>query len=136
MTRNELFRHLADAGVAKAVAHFSGGNDSGGVEDIYFLDDTGTRVEKPGLLHDHVYGEDYDKYYQPRANSFEWTLKYDAPLGLHLRDALEKPVYDRYGSFAGEFYVDGEVIFDVAAKTVKMEADQSVSDYEHYSFDV
>lgn len=41
MERSEVFALLAAKGAAKAVVHFSGGNDEGGVDGIELLDKDG-----------------------------------------------------------------------------------------------
>jgi hypothetical protein len=47
-----------------------------------------------------------------------------------LADALSDPVFEAYGTFAGDFDVTGDVIWDVEEKTVQMIRDER-SDYEH-----
>ena len=126
LTKDQVFDLLAAADLAKVVVHFSGGNDSGSVEEIYFLDADGKRVERPGLVADGWEGLTYQDLYDYNQDTYEWTLKPTAPDKHKLRDALEAPVYSVYGSFAGDFYVDGEVIYDVAERDVKMTRSEQV----------
>ena len=54
--------------------------------------------------------------------------------GAHrLAEALSQPIYDEYGGFAGQFEVEGRVIWDVSKATVSMEgseAEESPEDEE------
>ena len=58
----------------------------------------------------------YEDYYGNAEEPFE---------GAHrLAEALSQPVYDEYGGFAGEFEVEGRVIWDVSKATVSMEGSE------------
>ena len=50
-----------------------------------------------------------------------------------LTKALCEPVYDKYCSFAGEFYVDGKVIYDVEKETITMTGSEEVPSYESFN---
>ena len=51
--------------------------------------------------------------------------------GAHrLAEALSRPVYDEYGGFAGEFEVEGRVVWDVSKGTVGMEGFEAGEDSE------
>lgn len=103
------FRAIRLRGAVVAVVYFSGGGDSGGVDRIELLDAAGDEVGKVG--------EDDS-----------------LPDGTSLWDVLGKPVYDRYYSFAGEFYVDGTVTWDVVIGEVNMERDErSTEDGDDYN---
>ena len=99
---------LKSAGYTGAVVEFSGGNDDGGVNHIVLINADGNEVAR------------------------DYGFAYDNPLGK----LLAEPVYDRYYSFAGEFYVEGRVTFDVAAGTVTLQGDEQVYDYVGFSEEV
>ena len=46
------------------------------------------------------------------------------------RQALSQPVYDEYGGFAGEFEVEGRVVWDVPKGTVIMKGSEAGEDSE------
>ncbi len=49
---------------------------------------------------------------------------------MSLAQALSAPVYDRYSSFAGEFSVSGEIVWEVGTQRVYMKGEESVDHYE------
>jgi hypothetical protein len=110
MSRTEVFAELASRGADRAVVQFSGGNDEGGPDSIMLYR-----------------GEDemHTLYAWPCEPNTAST-KADADL----TDALSDPVFEEYGTFAGDFDVTGEVIWDVEGETVQMIRDER-SDYEH-----
>jgi hypothetical protein len=111
MTRPEVFAELASRGADRAVVEFSGGNDEGGPDSIT------------------LYGGE-----APVCTLSVWPYERDATsekkADARLADALSDPVFEAYGTFAGDFDVTGEVIWDVEEKTVQMIRDER-SDYEH-----
>lgn len=100
MDRKELFAELRRRGAARAIANFSGGHDEGGVDDIQLLSETGFPV---GTI-------------QP------WGAE---GIEKEIADVICEPVYNRYYSFAGEFYVNGTVTWDVEKETVVMTGSES-----------
>lgn len=123
---------LRERGIVKVEVHFSGGNDEGGADDVTatLKDGTQTRLN-PGNAH-----QDW--------NSKEWVVgAYDETHKYATRPAtpgevaeatlselLEAPVYDTYDSFAGEFYVDGTVTWDVDAGTCTMTRSEQVMTHD------
>ena len=100
MTRAEVFGRLRELGAVAAVVPFHGGYDEGFTEDITLKDAGGNPVA--------VIREDYYGAEEPF-------------VGAHrLAEALSQPVYDEYGGFAGEFEVEGRVIWDVPKAAVSM----------------
>lgn len=97
MTRQELFAAMQAQGYSKVVAHFSGGHDEGGVDSV-----TAYRGDEEIDL-----GEAY--------NSSDSIVKY-----------LVDAVGGRYGGFAGDFYVDGNVTADLLARTVEMSGSEEI----------
>lgn len=96
-----IFDDLKKRNVSKAIVHFDGGNDDGGVSSIEFLSKDGSVVK--GLSED-----------------------------AKLEEELGNPIYMRYGSFAGEFYVSGELIYDVENKKTTWNNVNEESTYEEY----
>jgi hypothetical protein len=108
LDRAGAFATLTRLGADRAVVEFSGGNDEGGPDTITLFK-----------------GEDALRTLPT------WWQPGDAEKDLvALSDALSDPVFEAYGTFAGDFDVTGEVIWDVPAKTVQMIRDER-SDYQH-----
>lgn len=122
MNVSQAMRKLMDRGVAKVKVSFSGGGDEGGVESIVLYDNNGTNI---GTLE-----ESYDGYtYNPVTKQYEQKgLTEDQEIAK----VLGKPVYDKYYSFAGEFYVSGTVDWDVFKGTHKMSGQESHEYYEDF----
>lgn len=140
MTQAQAMMFLRLRGVAKVVVHFSGGNDEGGADTVEFLAADGSEVPVPEsnayrtskwnnktrAYEDlgYIVGSWVDGKYSHRpATDEEIQL-------ARVRTVLEQPIYDSYGSFAGDFHVEGKVVWDVARGTYKMGGQQS---YEHYA---
>lgn len=92
MTQNEVFSELLNLGVNLVSCDFYGGNDEGGCESITVTMSDGTVKYIP------VWKE---------------AGPNDLSVSQNLKEALQKPIYDKYGSFAGEFTVNGKLIWDV-----------------------
>jgi hypothetical protein len=45
---------------------------------------------------------------------------------------LSGPIYEKYGTFAGEFYVNGTLVWDVGARNVYMQGQESNTVYEPF----
>lgn len=110
MTRAEVFAELASRGAERAVVAFSGGNDEGGPDSITLF------AEEDELSSLSVW---------PAGERSAEEQRED-----RLADALSEPVFEVYGTFAGDFDVAGEVVWEVDAKTVQMVRDER-ADYEH-----
>lgn len=137
---------LRDRGVAKVVIQFSGGNDEGGADGVDFLDADGNKVE--GIDNGaHVYENETWDSVNRRYVSQGWIVSaYNRAEGRYedreatadeiaiakLTSILEAPIYDRYGSFAGEFHAYGTVTWDVAAGTHEMHGQESHEVYEDF----
>jgi len=124
MTKSEVFAELTRRGIKRVEVEFSGGGDEGGCDGITLFDIAGKETE----LKEHwgSYGADFNSR-KPEKNATA-----DDVLSM----ALCKPVYDKYYSFAGEFHVHGTVTWDVAAKTCKMNGQESVETYEEFEDEV
>ena len=126
---------LANASVATVLIEFSGGNDEGGPDAITYLDAEGDIVTG---LSANAYNESGSRF-DPETKRFvenpqRWVVyennsKRDAtPEEIKRGQAarvLEHPIYDLWGSFAGEFYVHGTLTWDVAAGTYTLSGQES-----------
>lgn len=134
-TRSAM-QSLAAAGVTTVEIEFSGGNDEGGVDEMRFLDAGGNTVEMPKsnahesrywtggkevnegwMVYDRSLGDTYAEQKRPATDEEIRVAKIDK--------VLTAPIYARYYSFAGEFYVHGTVTWDVAAGTHDMSGQES-----------
>ncbi|HTZ62679.1 MAG TPA: hypothetical protein VMB51_01090 [Solirubrobacteraceae bacterium] len=110
LSRSEVFAALSARGADRAVVEFSGGNDEGGPDAITLFageETVATLRLWPGAS-------------QSDAERAE----------IELSDALSAPIFERYGSFDGDFDVYGELIWSVAGQTVKLICDER-AEYEH-----
>ena len=101
--KGATFNLMTAMGIKRAVVSFSGGNDEGGVDEITAYNADGGEI---GFGSTDRWGQ--------------------------LEELLGRPVYDQYSSFAGEFYVDGEVTWDLSDRTVKMKGNERVDAYEGF----
>ncbi len=109
MSRTEVFAALASLGADVAVVLFSGGNDEGGPDSIT------------------LYRGEEELYALP---TWHGGGELVAGADPELPDALSEPVFDAYGSFAGDFDVCGEVIWELKGEKVKIVKNER-ADYEH-----
>lgn len=122
LSRSEIFQRLQGLGAAKATVEFSGGGDEGGVDSITLYDGEGN--ELPVKVEENYSGSRWN----PATSQYE-PVEPDTPV-QELATALGAPVYERYGSFAGEFYVSGTVDYDVPTGSVKLNKSERVESYE------
>ncbi len=144
----EAMQVLLAAGVVTVKVSFSGGNDEGGPDGTTFLDAAGNEVTRP-LSHAHEGTE-----WNPDTKAWEsvgWIASgpWDREAGrANYRSAtdeevqwakvaavLEAPIYDRWGSFAGEFYVHGTCTWDVATGTHRLTGQESHEEYDDFSYE-
>ena len=141
MSRDEVFGALEEQGVDRAVVHFSGGHDEGGADAIHlerFISEAGEAgadeaganeaedsesLERVAKLREHVWPEGRGL----TANE-KWALR--------LAQSLAAPIYDAYYGFAGEFYVEGTLVWDVAARRVSMSGQESVERHEDFDNEI
>lgn len=99
MTKQQALQVLAKEGIVEAHVHFSGGNDEGGPDSVTFVKADGSKEEAAWWGNDSIDSE--------------------------LLEALAQPIFNKYYSFAGDFYVHGSVVWDVTKGTVEMSGDES-----------
>lgn len=111
MDKEAVFSKLEEIGAAKVVVCFSGGHDSGGADFVRITLGDGSSKD-----------------------IYEWTREEgeQTEAETELAKILSEPVYEQYGSFCGEFSVQGEIIYDLADRTVVMEGSESVESYEGF----
>lgn len=129
MDRSQVFAHMNANGIAKIVVSFSGGNDEGGADGMTAHLTNGTTKEmQPGEIAYQEWPEnswvvhDYD---QATHTSTKRPATPEEIALTELNEALEGPIYDTYGGFAGEFHVSGVLTWDAAARTAKMTGEES-----------
>lgn len=124
MTKKEVFEMLEKLNIAKVIVEFSGGGDEGGADSISAYNENNEVVELP-------------KFGKQRVSRFDHTQEkwvYDRELTEteKMLEALEKPIEDKYGGFDGDFYVSGEVVWDVKKKKVLLSGKESVQHEESF----
>jgi hypothetical protein len=125
MDNAEVFRRIREWGAARAVVEFSGGNDEGGADSIVLYDREGEMI---GEVHGHYAGGHWD----PEKGRFvEVPPTPEQRIEAELAEALEGPVYEEYGGFAGDFSVSGRVTWDAQTGKVSMSGEES----EYVPFD-
>lgn len=105
-TRAKAWEMLAEIGAVKADVEFSGGHDEGGVDGIAITLGDGSRLD-----------------------TCDWPRDEEKNPHWRLAELLALPVYDKYYSFAGEFSVHGNVVWDVAEKKVMMDGSETVEEW-------
>lgn len=124
MERSKVFELLAAKGAAKALVHYSGGHDEGGVNAIQLLDKDETEIGQIEEFYgpEQVWNAELKKYIDGPAPTEEQELS----------KALCAPVYDKYYSFAGEYSVSGEVTWDVTTRKVAMTGEESFESWDSF----
>ncbi|MEO6159053.1 MAG: DUF6878 family protein [Ilumatobacteraceae bacterium] len=132
MDKNTLFRTLSAKGITKVVIHFSGGNDEGGADSALATMTDGSEQSLPDQysVHQDWQTKQWVTYDEKTRAQRPATAEEQA--AAVLSQALEQPIYDRWGSFAGEFSVDGTLTWDVLAQSVKLDGQESVEHYESF----
>lgn len=115
MNKQEVYTKLQELKIGKVEVEFSGGGDEGGVDSISLIKD-----------------DDPDQI----INVNLWGSKEDNPLDADLVEALSNPVYDAYGTFAGEFSVYGTLIWNAVEMKCYMKGSETVSTYEPFDNEI
>ena len=123
-------KKLREMQVREVAVNYSGGNDSGGVENIVVKYEDGTRPE----ISDQDFWEEpsIPSRYNPETHKYE--KEREMTEDEWLREVLCQEVYNIYGGFAGECSVDGKIIWDVRENKIENSGEEevySVNSYEN-----
>lgn len=123
ITRQEIFEWIKEQGAEKCVVSFDGGGDEGGVREIKLInkDNVIKTLEEQYVEEQYIWNEMTKKFETP-----------EIPHSVRINKAICEPVYDKYGSFAGEFNVSGQVTWDATNNTVKIDGSESVESWEDF----
>ena len=124
-TREKIFRELIRCNVATVEVPFSGGNDEGSVSRIRLFNADGAEIQ---VLEEAYIPSEYDE------KTKSWKPTREMTRDEMLAEALSRPVYDKYGGFAGDFSVDGKVCWNVKERKVTESGERSCS--ESYDDDI
>ena len=123
------------------VGEFSGGHDEGGFDTAYFADDNSEAITIPEeeknsfkkwVDTENIYT--FENAKQKRTTFYSTTTNKRVDVLEELEDILYKSgCLEEYGSFAGEFNVNGTVKLDVFTYKWQMDGNQSVEQYETVS---
>ena len=122
LDRNEIFEKLELRKVTSVSVAFSGGDDEGYCEEIILIHGDGSA----STLSEPYISTTYDSVKQ------QWVYSRELTDDEVLAESLCKPIYDEFGSFAGDFSVDGHLIWNVKEKTaiLKKNIATRVSEYD------
>lgn len=131
----ECRQALRSLGVTKVVVHFSGGNDSGGADSIEAFTAADEPVEIPqsdAYVRNTWTGSTYvdEGWHVSEWKDGKRTSRPATDEEIHwaeFSNELERPIYDRWGSFAGDFDVQGTVTWNIATGLYDMEGEESFS---------
>ncbi len=123
------------------IGEFSGGHDEGGFDSAYFADENDKAITIPEeeknffnkwVDKDNIYIFENEK--QKKTTFYSTTTNKRVDVLEELEDILYKSgCLEEYGSFAGEFNVNGTVKLDVFTYKWEMDGNQSVEQYENIS---
>jgi hypothetical protein len=125
------------------VGNFSGGHDQGGFDDVMFADKDKNEItilpkDKDDLI---IFADKSELFTYQAENSKDILIfkktSYEQ-FDFNNRDTLETLMYnsgclEEYGSFAGEFSVNGTVNLDVFTGKWAMEGQETLEQYESFS---
>lgn len=109
-TKAKVFEMLKARGATKAVLHYQGGNDEGGVDDVHLF-------IRPAVGGEPI-SVDLDPY------------SYSGGPDAELVALLEEPIDSKYGSWAGEFSAYGTLTWDAEAGTVVLNDNYDPGNYD------
>ena len=141
----EILQNLKDTftnlNIKYIVGEFSGGNDEGGFDNVYFADDKEIEIkiseeDKKDFIKwidtKNIYN--YENKEKNKTSIFYTTSNKRIDVSEELEDILYKAgCLEEYGSFAGEFSVNGTVKLDVFTYKWAMSGNQSNEVYENVS---
>lgn len=127
----EALETLRELHITRVEITFSGGNDEGGADGVTAFDTQSNEVDVPkGRAYRNGNLWQVYEFIQHRSSSRPATE--DEITWSRVRDVLEGPIYERWGSFAGEFYVQGTLTWDVVKGTHEMHGQESFETYESF----
>ena len=140
----EILKELKDTfirhNIKYIIGKFSGGNDEGGFDNVYFAND---KQEEITIKDDFESRRDF-RFFVDKKNIYEFKNEKEKKISVfytitnsekNLLDVLEETLYstgalEEYGSFAGEFSVSGTVKLDVFDYSWDRDGQESVESYE------
>lgn len=140
--RRSALNALRSMGITMVEVTFSGGNDEGGADGIAANNAKGDLVEIPTskAYRARTFNPNTRKWVQGEWET--WSVvngtrtvrpaTNDEITWSQVRAVLEHPVYEKYGSFAGDFYAEGTVTWDIIAGTHEIHGQESYTEWESY----
>lgn len=125
--KNKGYRALKKRDAVKVVIYFAGGHDDGSPESIVLTKTDGTKETIKEHYQPSTYVEGKGFVREP----YPEDVREDAELA----EILVRPIYDRYGSFAGDFYVTGTCTWDVINRLVTVSDRTEVPSYYNEEID-
>lgn len=119
------------------VAGFSGGHDEGGFNGYEFQDENHNKIEN--LKHVHCVYTNYDCVYEEREGYkyyYEinhWVYTESDLINIENEFLYKYGFLNEYGSFAGDYSVDGEITINVETGDWDNTARQTIEEYEEIS---
>jgi hypothetical protein len=138
--KRRILEALSRRGYVRAVVLFSGGNDSGGVDQIKVTKEDGTTTDlglPPPVVTKGWTPDGWTTLKVPVCRTWKDGKPNDRPatdteiIEHDFHRLLAQPVYDAWGGFAGDYYVSGKYIYDVDEDTIRLGQDVEVPRSEH-----
>lgn len=131
--KQRALRALEVQGVVKCMIDYSGGNDEGGVDSITVTYADGREETNPTWCK-----RTYEAMmHNPKTGKWESkTLSPGRRQANKMADLIEQPVYDKYYTFAGEYYVHGTLEYDVRDGKVRMDGSEYVPHLSKFGFGI
>jgi len=118
--KREAMKALEKMGATSALISYSGGNDEGGVDLVVVRTPKGEQILE----------ERYRSYTYRNGSTYRKPFPPDIKEEGELVELLSAPIYDQWGSFAGEFSTYGTITFIVETDTVEW-----TNGYEERTYD-
>lgn len=129
LSREEVFQFMRDNLVEKIEVTFSGGNDEGHLDGVTYYNSEGERLslDIKSCMGSFQGMEDADGNEIPQGvtvvrdrqkddDIYQWVYRPATEYEIRMskiEDALSQPIWDRYGGFAGEFSVYGNLVWEI-----------------------
>jgi hypothetical protein len=140
--KKAAFDGMTKRGINRIEIHFSGGNDEGDIDQIQATDLEGNIIDIPDtpwvsscyenqtvtkgvwLPNQAVDAEFQNQKFVPLSDLDPEVLD-----NINFRSSFENIVYDKYYTFAGDYYVEGTAILDVSENVAKITAQETVQEW-------